>query len=52
MEYEKLTHFGYPIYDFFDFERQNGMVPLNFFCRNFQDKILCVVPDGWKNLGG
>ena len=30
MEYEELTYFGYPIYDFFDFERQNGMVPLNF----------------------
>ena len=30
MEYEKLTYFGCPIYDFSDFERQNGMVPLNF----------------------
>ena len=31
MEYNKLTYFGFPIHDFFDFERQNGMVPLNFF---------------------
>ena len=30
MEYEKLTYFGYPINDLFDFERKNGMVPLNF----------------------
>ena len=28
MEYDKLTYFGYPIYDFFDLDCQNGMVPL------------------------
>ena len=31
MEYEKLTYFGYPIYNFSDFEHQKGMVSLNFF---------------------
>ena len=31
MEYEKIAYFGCPIYDFFDFDRQNDMVPLNIF---------------------
>ena len=35
MEYEKLTYFGYPIHDFFDFEHKNDMIPLNFFVETF-----------------
>ena len=33
MEYEKLTYFGFPTYDLFDFERQNGMVTLKLFLK-------------------
>ena len=36
MEYEKLTYFGYHLYDFLDFERQNVMVPINLFVESFR----------------
>ena len=52
MEYLKLTYFGYPIYNFSDFERQNGMVPLNVFVETFRIEyyeLFLMVGKNWED---
>ena len=52
MEYKKLTYFGYPIYDFFYFERQNGMVPLNFVLLKLSGYNIIISSIWLEKLGG